>query len=391
MTFFPKKIKNKYESFLDILVTPDTKEALTLDDRSLTSLSGKTYQIINDIPILVTRVQEMNITRPKPEKISQNVLEYKVGCQHNNANRILHLGSGNVRCLDERVLSVDILPCENVDIVAEAERLPFANNSFDLVESGAVFEHLLDPIAAIKEVKRVLKPGGIFYIDNSYLQPYHGFPSNYFEMTPQANETYLVDDFILLQSEIPDSGTPLMTVFMMIERFLANTNSLIKKQLLAMTVADFLKSLRSDLSSGNTLLKDFSEHEKRSLAASHIIVAKKPMNYEERLNMIKMNKKHYDSWMSAKQQYYTMRTELMIRYHEIFLYKRLVSENEPLYILPKLQILSLSSILEKYLLNDPLDYRSIKVTLSEMLKEEIALKNIRDTYIKLYLETKNGR
>lgn len=52
-----------------------------------------------------------------------------------------------------------------------AEHLPFADNEFDLVASHEVFEHIRDVAGAIREVKRVLKPGGIAYLN------IHLFPS----------------------------------------------------------------------------------------------------------------------------------------------------------------------------------------------------------------------
>lgn len=51
-----------------------------------------------------------------------------------------------------------------------AERLPFADDSFDLVASHEVFEHIPDIAAAAGEVRRVLKPGGLAYI-NVHLYP----------------------------------------------------------------------------------------------------------------------------------------------------------------------------------------------------------------------------
>jgi SAM-dependent methyltransferase len=46
--------------------------------------------------------------------------------------------------------------------VADAERIPYPDNSFDLVVGHAVLHHIPDVQAAFREVLRVLKPGGRF-------------------------------------------------------------------------------------------------------------------------------------------------------------------------------------------------------------------------------------
>jgi SAM-dependent methyltransferase len=44
--------------------------------------------------------------------------------------------------------------------VADAEGLPLADASVDVVVLSAVLEHVLDPRRAVAEAKRVLRPGG---------------------------------------------------------------------------------------------------------------------------------------------------------------------------------------------------------------------------------------
>src|SRR5579871_3336839 len=47
--------------------------------------------------------------------------------------------------------------------LADAQRLPFANASFDAVVETLVFCSIPDPQRALVEIARVLKPGGRFY------------------------------------------------------------------------------------------------------------------------------------------------------------------------------------------------------------------------------------
>jgi len=49
--------------------------------------------------------------------------------------------------------------------IAEAEKLPFVDNTFDVVTAYSVFDHLVDYRITLREIHRVLKPGGVFYAD----------------------------------------------------------------------------------------------------------------------------------------------------------------------------------------------------------------------------------
>lgn len=51
---------------------------------------------------------------------------------------------------------------ENVDFaVADVHDLPFPDGSFDVVHAHQVLQHVHDPIRALREMRRVCKPGGI--------------------------------------------------------------------------------------------------------------------------------------------------------------------------------------------------------------------------------------
>lgn len=65
---------------------------------------------------------------------------------------------------------------------ADAHALPFADNSFDFIVSLAVLEHIEYPAVMLREIHRVLKPGGIYLGSVTYLVPFHD-AACYFNMT----------------------------------------------------------------------------------------------------------------------------------------------------------------------------------------------------------------
>ena len=51
-------------------------------------------------------------------------------------------------------------------VVSSASRLPFGDGAFDLVGCCSVLHHILDYVGAVREMARVLKPGGVLFIDH---------------------------------------------------------------------------------------------------------------------------------------------------------------------------------------------------------------------------------
>lgn len=60
---------------------------------------------------------------------------------------------------------VDVSP-GNIELhEGVAESMPFENDTFDMASSYAFMHHVEDHRAILREVRRVLRPGGLFYID----------------------------------------------------------------------------------------------------------------------------------------------------------------------------------------------------------------------------------
>jgi len=88
---------------------------------------------------------------------------------------ILNVGAGYTD-YGPRVLNVDIFDSGTTDVIASAMALPFADDTADLVILQGVLEHVRDAERTLAECYRVLKPGGLFYTEMPFMQPYHESP-----------------------------------------------------------------------------------------------------------------------------------------------------------------------------------------------------------------------
>ena len=74
---------------------------------------------------------------------------------------------------------------DNLEVVlSDGHKLPFEDNSFDGCFCNTVLEHVRDPEQIVKEINRVLKPGGKVIISIPFLQEVHADPEDYQRYTP---------------------------------------------------------------------------------------------------------------------------------------------------------------------------------------------------------------
>jgi len=88
---------------------------------------------------------------------------------------ILNVGAGYTD-YGPRVINLDIFNSGTTHVIASALALPFPDSIADLVILQGVLEHVEDADATLKECIRALRPGGLFYTEMPFLQPYHESP-----------------------------------------------------------------------------------------------------------------------------------------------------------------------------------------------------------------------
>ncbi len=80
---------------------------------------------------------------PTPQELAVDQAGWLIGC-------------------DVQVEHLRLHPMLDSALVSLGESLPFRSDSFDVVSSNMVLEHLTDPFSVFTEIRRVLKPGGAF-------------------------------------------------------------------------------------------------------------------------------------------------------------------------------------------------------------------------------------
>lgn len=108
--------------------------------------------------------------------------------------RILDIGCGDMPYyplfaeVAEEYVGTDIEPGPNVRHVCPVEALDVPDASFDLVLCTQVLEHARDPVQALREIARVLRPGGHAFVTTHGVWPFHPYPVDLWRWTQQGLE-----------------------------------------------------------------------------------------------------------------------------------------------------------------------------------------------------------
>lgn len=98
----------------------------------------------------------------------------------------------------------------NVDITAKADCIPFDDYTFDCVVSVEMLEHDDNPFESVKEMYRVLKPGGYIILTARGIGcGKHDYPGDYFRYTAAGLAALMrgFEDIFSKEDEIDTTGT----------------------------------------------------------------------------------------------------------------------------------------------------------------------------------------
>jgi hypothetical protein len=151
---------------------------------------------------------------------------------------VLDDGSGLRYEYFDDVVNLDLSQFPTTDVLASAAALPFAEATFDGVLSVAVLEHVPDPRRCVREIARVLKPGGWVFAAVPGLQPYHGYPKHYFNTTRDGMAELFAAEFAIDDITTSAFGLPIHALSWFLGRYLDALPAPARARFAAMSVAE---------------------------------------------------------------------------------------------------------------------------------------------------------
>ena len=153
---------------------------------------------------------------------------------------LLDCGAGRRNVYYSNVVNLEIVPYDTTDVLGVGEELPFQDASFDAVLSFSVLEHVRDPFRCAREVIRVLKPGGELLCAAPFLQPLHGYPGHYFNMSHQGLQSLFEGKLQLEWHTVPPSGLPIWTLTWILNSWAGALDPQTRSQFLETKIGDLL-------------------------------------------------------------------------------------------------------------------------------------------------------
>ncbi|NEQ48864.1 MAG: methyltransferase domain-containing protein [Leptolyngbya sp. SIO3F4] len=231
------------------------------------SVSDRNYNSLTDA------LREQGGVRPTGNISAHAYDERAMACLESiREGWILDNGCGLRGTYYSRVVNYEIVDYPTTDVLGIGEHLPFKDNVFEAVFSLNVLEHVRDPFQCAREIHRVLKPGGVAYVAVPFLQPFHGYPNHYYNMTSEGLKN-LFSAFQVEASGVVPAGQPIHSLTWFLRSYLAGLPEEEARKFGNMRVADLAGDPSGYLDA--PFVKQLSETTQDELASVNFVLARK--------------------------------------------------------------------------------------------------------------------
>ena len=187
---------------------------------------------------------------------------------------VLDCGSGLRTSTAPAVIACEIADYPSTDLKALNQNLPIKDNSFGAVLSLNVLEHVDDPFRCARELIRVLKPGRRLYCVVPFLQPLHGYPDHYFNMTKSGLDRLFRGAGSVESHTVPDSGHPIWSLHWFLTSYLEGLPRGLRGRFRDLTVREIVDRSQNEWMR-DELGQDLSEKGRWTLASTTALVLRK--------------------------------------------------------------------------------------------------------------------
>jgi SAM-dependent methyltransferase len=140
--------------------------------QTLLKRNGKLYYLL------------LNLFAPVLSSFAYRKAIKRLLCKYGHECIVLNIGSGPSYMNNRRdIINVDFNKYDEVDIVADITDLPIEDAKIDFIINIAMLEHIDKSNTALREMFRILKPGGEVFCYIPFIVPFHGAPQDFHRWT----------------------------------------------------------------------------------------------------------------------------------------------------------------------------------------------------------------
>jgi SAM-dependent methyltransferase len=137
-----------------------------------------------------------------------------------------------------------------------------------------VLEHVRDPFRGAAEIVRVLKPGGKLMCAVPFLQPLHGYPHHYYNMTHQGLRALFERRLRIDRQFVPESTLPVWALTWFVQSWANGLPPESREQFLDLPLRAFMAS--PDRLLDKPFVRSLSPETNFELASGTVLLATKP-------------------------------------------------------------------------------------------------------------------